>query len=239
MDAARRQLEKFVSTGLSRYDERNDPNGTSSSGLSPYLHFGNISPQDVLLEAREAGPASQYALFQDQVLTWRELAFNFAYHNPRHRTPNAIPPWARKELEDHAADPRPVLYSEAELEQAATGEPLWNAAQQSYLRDGYMHNYLRMLWGKSVLQWTPDYREAWRILEQLNNRYALDGRDPCSYAGIAWIFGKFDRPFYRRPVYGLVRYMSLKAAAKKFDVRKYIATQERRSQPTLPLSATI
>jgi deoxyribodipyrimidine photo-lyase len=111
-----------------------------------------------------------------------------------------------------------VIYTAEQLEKAATGDELWNAAQRQYLETGYMHNYLRMLWGKAVLQWTPDYRAAHRILVHLNNKYALDGRDPNSYAGIAWILGKFDRPFYRRPVYGLVRYMSLGAARKKFKL---------------------
>jgi deoxyribodipyrimidine photo-lyase len=216
--AARRQLEGFLERGLPRYDERSNPLSNVSSGLSPYLHFGNISPQEILLAAREAGPEDQYLKFRDQVLTWRELSFNFAYHDPRHREPESIPDWARRELDDHSEDPRPVIYTAEQLEKAATGDELWNAAQRQYLETGYMHNYLRMLWGKAVLQWTPDYRAAHRILVHLNNKYALDGRDPNSYAGIAWILGKFDRPFYRRPVYGLVRYMSLGAARKKFKL---------------------
>ena len=110
-----------------------------------------------------------------------------------------------------------------EMEQARTGEELWNAAQRSYLREGWMHNYMRMLWGKTVLQWTPNAAECLRVLEHLNNKYALDGRDPNSYGGIMWIFGKFDRPFYRRPIYGTVRYQSLRAAKDKFDVPAYMA----------------
>jgi deoxyribodipyrimidine photo-lyase len=214
--AAHAQLEQFLQTGLVKYgEERSNPAGEASSGLSPYLHFGNISPQEILLRARDAGPDQQYMRFRDQVLIWRELAFNFAYHDAAHREPDAIPEWARRELENHESDPRPVIYSSQQLERAETGDEIWNLAQRQYLKNGYMHNYLRMLWGKAVLQWTESYREAFRILEHLNNKYSLDGRDPNSYAGIAWIFGKFDRPFYRRPIYGLVRYMSLKAAAKK------------------------
>ena len=215
---ARRKLERFLEHGLPHYDERSNPTSDTSSGLSPYLHFGNICPQEILLAAKEAGPEDQYLKFRDQVLTWRELSFNFAYHDPRHREPESIPDWARRELEDHSEDPRPVIYRDEQLERAETGDELWNAAQRQYLETGYMHNYLRMLWGKAVLQWTPDYRAAHRILVHLNNKYSLDGRDPNSYAGIAWIFGKFDRPFYRRPVYGLVRYMSLGAARKKFKL---------------------
>ncbi|MGE0353256.1 MAG: deoxyribodipyrimidine photo-lyase [Gemmatimonadales bacterium] len=221
--AARKRLTRFLAQGLPEYTEgRNDPNRDVTSGMSPYLHFGNISIQEVLLRAREAGPASQFEKFQDEALTWRELAHNFVYHDRRHRTVAAIPGWARKELDDHSGDPRPARYSARTLERAETGEALWDAAQRSYLREGTMHNYMRMLWGKTVLQWTPDYRKALRLLEHLNNKYSLDGRDPSSYGGIMWIFGKFDRPFYRRPIYGTVRYISLRAAEKKFDAGKYV-----------------
>jgi deoxyribodipyrimidine photo-lyase len=201
--------------------------------LSPYLHFGNISPHEMILQAREAGPSTQVDKFQDELLTWRELSYNFVYHNPRHRTIEAIPPWAREELRRGEDDPRPALYPESVMENAATGDELWNAAQRAYLVDGWMHNSLRMLWGKAVLAWTPNVAEALRILEHLNNKYSLDGRDPNTYGGIHWIFGKFDRPFFRRPIYGTVRYQSLKAAAKKFDVKLYIS---RYSQAELALT---
>ena len=222
--AALRRLDHFVASGLPRYaDDRGDPNEDATSMLSPYLHFGNISPHEVLLKAREAGPAAQFDKFQDELLTWREISYNFVFHNKRHRTVEAIPAWAREELRKGEADRRPVLYSEEELELAQTGNELWNAAQRAYLIDGWMHNSLRMLWGKAVLQWTPNAEEALRLLEHFNNKYSLDGRDPNSYGGIHWIFGKFDRPFYRRPIYGTVRYQSLKAAEKKFDVAKYVS----------------
>ena len=222
--AAGRRLDHFVESGLPRYEEdRSDPNEDATSMLSPYLHFGNIAPQEVLLRAREAGPPSQFAKFQDELLTWREISYNFVYHNKRHRTVEAIPAWAREELRKGESDPRPALYSEQDMERAQTGDELWNAAQRAYLVDGWMHNSLRMLWGKAVLQWTPNAQEALRVLEDFNNKYSLDGRDPNSYGGIHWIFGKFDRPFYRRPIYGTVRYQSLKAAEKKFDVAKYVS----------------
>ena len=221
--AARRQLERFLETGLPRYaEERSDPNANATSGLSPYLHFGNLSPVEVVLRAREAGPAEQFAKFQDEILVWRELGFNFTHFNPRHRTVAAIPDWARRELRTGESDDRPALYTAEELEHAQTAEPLWNAAQMAYVREGWMPNPLRMLWGKAVIQWTRNASEALGILEHLNNKYALDGRDPSSYLNILWVFGKFDRPFYRRPIYGTVRYMSLKAAEKKFDARKVI-----------------
>jgi deoxyribodipyrimidine photo-lyase len=200
------------------YEEgRSNPDdGEACSRLSPWLHFGNLSIHEVLLAAREAGPESQYSRFLDEALTWRELAHNFCYFNPHHRTLTAVPKWALDQLSAHESDPRPELYSLKQLEQAATGDELWNACQRCYREDGWMHNYLRMLWGKAVLQWTRNAAECLAILEELNNKYSLDGRDPNSYTGIMWILGKFDRPFYTRPVYGSVRYMSLKAARKKF-----------------------
>ncbi|HEU4523409.1 MAG TPA: deoxyribodipyrimidine photo-lyase [Gemmatimonadales bacterium] len=222
--AARRRLERFLEEGLPRYaEERGDPNADATSGLSPYLHFGNISPREVLFHAREAAGVLQFAKFKDELLTWRELAFNFTHFNPRHRTVEAIPPWARAELGRGEADQRPVLYSLEELEQARTGEPLWNAAQRAYLRDGWMPNALRMLWGKAVVQWTRTAADALAILEHLNNKYALDGRDPGTYLNLHWVLGKFDRPFYRRPIFGTVRSMSLRAAEKKFDVGRIVA----------------
>jgi deoxyribodipyrimidine photo-lyase len=231
-EAARRQLERFLETGLPRYaDDRDDPNADVTSGLSPYLHFGNISPIEVVLRAQEAGPEEPVAKFRDEILTWRELAFNFTHFDPRHRKVEAIPEWARRELSAGESDARPALYGAEELEQARTAEPLWNAAQTAYVRDGWMPNPLRMLWGKSVIQWTRTAGEALEIIEHLNNKYSLDGRDPSSYLNFQWVFGKFDRPFYRRPIYGTVRYMSLKAAAKKFDVRRII---ERYSPETSP-----
>ena len=221
--AARERLHRFISHGLPRYAaDRNDPNVDATSRLSPYLHFGNLSIQEVLLTARKAGPAAAYAKFLDEALVWREISHNLAYRRRRHRTLEAVPEWARRELEDHAADPRPALYGEAELEAGRTESELWNACQTSLRQDGELHNYVRMLWGKSVLLWTPGPAEALRILEHLNHKYALDGRDPSSYGGILWCFGRFDRPFYRRPIFGTVRYMSLGTQARKFDVQAYI-----------------
>ena len=221
--AARARLAAFVAHGLPRYLDRGDPNVDATSRLSAHLHFGTISIQEVLLTARAAGPAECYAKFLDEALTWRELAHNLVFKTPKHRTLDAVPAWARKELDDHSADPRPALYTDEQLEHGLTGDALWNAAQRSLVRDGEIHNYMRMLWGKSVLLWTEDAARALRVLEHLNHKYALDGRDPNSYGGILWCFGLFDRPFYRRPIFGTVRYMSLKAAAGKFDTQAYIA----------------
>ena len=222
--AGRARLHEFVARGLARYaDDRNDPNNLEAvSRLSPWLHFGNLSIHEVLLTARAAGPADAYAKFEDEAVTWRELAHNFCHWNPKHRTVAGIPAWAREQLASHEADPRPAHYTLQQLERAETADPLWNAMQRSYVQDGWMHNYVRMLWGKAVLMWTRDASECLAFLEHLNNKYSLDGRDPNSYGGIMWTFGKFDRPFYRRPIFGTVRYQSLKAAADKFDVPGYI-----------------
>lgn len=234
--AARKRLEAFLGTGLARYaEERGDPNHPEAvSGLSPYLHFGNIAPQEVLLRVREVAPPGQYDRFRDELLVWRELAHNFCHHDPRHRTISAVPEWARTELDDHADDPRPGSYSLEQLERGETESELWNAAQRAYLRDGTMPNYLRMLWGKAILHWSPDAATALRTMEHLNNKYALDGRDPNSYAGFHWILGKFDRPFFRRPVFGTVRYMSLTAAGKKFDVRRWLASEAAKDAAAAP-----
>ncbi|MFN8653518.1 MAG: deoxyribodipyrimidine photo-lyase [Gemmatimonadales bacterium] len=221
--AGRTRLRQFLETGLPHYDDRNDPNKPdATSRLSPWLHFGNLSIHEILLAAQEAGPATQYAKFLDEALTWREVSHNFCHWNPKHRTVEGIPRWAREQLSAHESDPRPALYSLEQMEQARTESELWNAAQRSYLRDGYMHNYMRMLWGKAVLMWTKNAAECLAVLEHLNNKYSLDGRDPNSYGGIMWTFGKFDRPFYPRPIYGNIRYQSLRAAEKKFDVPAYI-----------------
>lgn len=220
--AAHARLDWWTEHGLPRYLERNDPNVDATSKMSPWLHFGHVAPQTVLLRARAAQGGEQWEKFLDEMLTWRELAFNFCRFEPKHRTLAAVPEWAQKELREHEGDPREYLYDDAELEEARTGDELWDACQRAYLRDGWMHNYLRMLWGKSVIAWTENAERAIRVLEHLNNKYALDGRDPNSYGGILWCFGRFDRPFYRRPIYGTVRYMSLKAAKTKFDVKAYV-----------------
>jgi deoxyribodipyrimidine photo-lyase len=227
--AALTRLDAFLRTGLVHYSrDRGDPNAEVTSRLSPYLHFGNVSINEVLLAVRAAAPDAEYRKFLDEALVWRELAHNLAWRNPACRTLDAVPAWARRELEDHVRDPRPALYDDSALDRGETGDELWNAAQQSLRRDGELHNYVRMLWGKAVIGWKRTPAEALRTLEHLNHRYALDGRDPCSYGGILWCFGKFDRPFFRRPIWGTVRYMSLTAARRKFDVDRYVRRRTER-----------
>jgi deoxyribodipyrimidine photo-lyase len=157
-------------------------------------------------------------------VTWRELAYVFCHHDPDHATWDALPPWARKTLTDHGRDPRPVLYARAELEAAATHDPIWNAAQRQLVAEGRIHNYLRMLWGKKILEWSKSPREALATLIELNNKYAVDGRDPNSYSGILWTLGLFDRPWGPvRPIFGTIRYMSSDATKKKLDMDEYLA----------------
>ncbi|MEP6860282.1 MAG: deoxyribodipyrimidine photolyase [Deltaproteobacteria bacterium] len=244
--AARELLDDFIATKLARYaDDRRDLDHDPSSQLSPYLHFGHISPHAIadavwrdadwtpakLAKSKVTGkregwwklPAASEA-FLDELVTWRELGYGFCHHDPDHGTWDALPPWARKTLADHAKDPRPELYTRAELEAAATHDPIWNAAQRELVADGRIHNYLRMLWGKKILEWSKTPQEALATLIELNNKYAVDGRDPNSYSGILWTLGLFDRPWGPiRPIFGTIRYMSSDATKKKLDMKHYFA----------------
>jgi len=169
------------------------------------------------------GASADAEAFLDQLVTWRELGFNVCHHNPGHDRWESLPAWARRTLEAHAADPREHRYSLAELEAAATHDPLWNAAQRQLVREGVIHNYLRMLWGKKILEWTDDPRRALEVMTELNDRFALDGRDPNSETGVFWVLGRHDRPWApERPIFGTVRYMSSANTARKLPVRRYL-----------------
>ncbi|HEU4534238.1 MAG TPA: deoxyribodipyrimidine photolyase, partial [Polyangiaceae bacterium] len=196
-DEARKRLGRFVRELLSGYpDDHNHPDRAATSRLSPYLHFGHLSAREVALAVRDAdGPTAAREAFLEQLLVRRTLAFNLARSNPAHRTYEAAPDWARRALAARAGDPRPHLYSRRELEEARTGDEVWNAAQRELLATGAIHNYLRMLWGKCVIAWKATPAEAFAELVHLNDRYALDGRDPNSYTNILWCFGKHDRPW--------------------------------------------
>jgi deoxyribodipyrimidine photo-lyase len=160
--------------------------------------------------------------FLDQLVTWRELGFLFATYEPEYERYESLPEWARATLEDHASDPRPDVYTLEQLAAAATGDALWNAAQRQLTHDGVIHNYLRMLWGKRIIEWTAHPREALHVMVELNNRYALDGRDPNSYSGIFWVLGRFDRGWPERPIFGKVRSMSSTATRRKVCVERYL-----------------
>jgi deoxyribodipyrimidine photo-lyase len=224
-----RLLDEFTSKKLRHYPERHgkaDQDGTAR--LSPYLHFGHIGPHTVALSVKKAdAPKAAKDDFLDQLITWRELSICFVTYNDYYDSIECAEPWGHKTLAAHARDKRPVVYTRKQLEQAETHDSLWNAAQKQMLYAGWMHNYMRMYWAKKILEWSPSPAQAYNVAVYLNDKYFLDGRDPNGYAGIAWaIVGKFDRPWFERPIFGLIRYMASSGAEKKFDVGKYIAQME-------------
>jgi len=253
--AARARLREFVKRRLRGYaEERSEPRSLAeghASGLSPYLHFGHVSIEEVVetvlattgkwtpeeLRLHNRGKREGFFCddpdvnsFLDEALTWRDVGFQWHWtrRTDAASLETALPAWALQTLGAHAADRRPWLYTAEELENAATHDPLWNAAQRELVATGTIHNYLRMLWGKKVLEWSASPAESYRTLEHLNNKYALDGRDPNSYTGILWCFGLFDRPWPpERKVFGSVRYMSSENTARKFDLKPYYAYVER------------
>jgi deoxyribodipyrimidine photo-lyase len=242
--SARTLLKSFVKEKLANYSEaRNEPAERATSELSPYLHFGHISVHEVFSEIAKSqewtpenlavratgsrsgwwgtGPAAES--FLDQIVTWRELGFNFCRMREDYDRFESLPEWALKTLRKHARDERSHLYTLQQFEAATTHDPLWNAAQTQLAHEGRIHNYLRMLWGKKIIEWTHSPEAALEIMVELNNKYALDGRDPNSYSGIFWCLGRYDRPWGpERPVFGTVRYMSSENTARKFHVRDYI-----------------
>ena len=221
--AASAALERFLRDGLGRYaDQRDDPAAAATSGLSPYLHFGQIAALEVALAARDAWAEASRAAFLEQLIVRRELALNFAWYNPAYDRYAGLPAWARKTLAAEAGTPRPQVYSRAVFESAGTHDPLWNAAQRQVAETGRLHGYLRMYWGKKILEWSAAPDEAFATAVALNDRYALDGRDPNGYAGVAWCFGKHDRPWPKHPVYGNVRMMSAAGLKKKFDTAAFL-----------------
>jgi deoxyribodipyrimidine photo-lyase len=232
--AAIKRLRKFVGSELKDYEEtRNHPEMKGTSRLSPYLHFGNIGPITIALAVNEAvkqgkAPESAGEKFLDELIGWRELAVLFVRHEPNYDNWECAAPWARKTLVEHAGDARPHRYSLEQLERAETHDELWNAAQREMVETGWMHNYMRMYWGKKILEWAPDPARAFEWAVMLNDKYELDGRDPNGYAGIAWaIVGRHDRPWFDRPVFGLVRTMTGASTAKKFDAEQYIRQHSR------------
>jgi deoxyribodipyrimidine photo-lyase len=228
---AGRRLKGFLANRLDDYPERhNDPNEDGQSGLSPYLHFGQISPLEIALRVRAAhsrgGPA-----FLEELIVRRELSHNFVHHNHQYDRFACLPPWAQRTLADHRHDRREYLYCRAELEAADTHDPYWNAAQREMVLTGKMHGYMRMYWGKKILEWTKTPQEGFEIALALNNKYELDGRDPNGFAGVAWCFGKHDRAWTERPVFGKIRFMNANGLRRKFDVEGYVAKIERLGAP--------
>ncbi len=222
--AGRERLKKFVGKILPDYAAtRNKPELDGSSRLSAYLHFGFLSALEVALTVQEAdAPEESKDAFLEELIVRRELSFNMTRHNPHYDSLAALPAWVHKTMREHHDDEREVIYSLEDLEKGRTHDELWNAAQLEMVKTGEMHNYVRMLWGKNVIAWSRSYEEAFETLVHLNNKYCLDGRDPNSYAGILWCFGKHDRPWMERPVFGTIRYMTSRSTGKKFNAAKYI-----------------
>lgn len=241
---AQTALRKFLSVSLDQYPERrNEPEAEATSGLSPYLHFGHISAHQIFRELSQQESWSEAKLairpngsrqgwwgvslsaeaFLDQVVTWRELGLNFSSHRNDDAHYSSLPDWSKRTLAKHTRDEREYIYSLDEFGSARTHDPLWNAAQRELVAEGRIHNYLRMLWGKKILEWTRKPEDALEIMIELNNRYALDGRDPNSYSGIFWCLGRYDRPWGpERPIFGSVRYMSSENTARKFRLGAYL-----------------
>lgn len=220
--AARAQLKAFISGGLSRYaQERGKPEARAASHMSPYLHFGQISPVEIVLAVRRTPASDNRATYLEELVVRRELAMNHVFYEPGYDSYSAMPDWARRTLAEHAGDPRPHLYTREQFEAAQTHDPYWNAAMREMLATGYMHNHLRMYWGKKILQWSASPDEAFETTLALNNRWFLDGRDANSYTNVGWLFGLHDRPWGPQPVFGTVRSMGANTF-KKFDADAYV-----------------
>ena len=226
---ARKRLRAFVRSRLDGYaEERSEPAAFRVSMLSPYLHFGQISPVDAALSVRDSnsGTEADAGALLEELIVRRELAANYVWFEPNYDRFSALPDWAKKTLRKHAKDARPVLYDRNALEAAKTHDEHWNAAMREMIFTGYMHNTLRMYWAKKILEWSKSPEQALETTIALNNRYFLDGRDPSSYANVWWCFGLHDRPWGERPVYGTVRSMTAAGLERKFDMAAYHAAVE-------------
>jgi len=214
-------LDEFITGKLDGYHEKkNDPTLDFVSHMSPYLHFGQISPLEIALRINEIESKGAKS-YLEELIVRRELAINFVHYNPNYDTFECLPNWCKETLNEHRRDPRPYNYTLRELEKAETHDPYWNAAQLEMVKSGKMHGYMRMYWGKKIIEWTQSPTEAYIHALYLNNKYELDGRDPNGYTGVAWCFGKHDRPWKERPIFGKIRYMNDRGLERKFKIRKY------------------
>ena len=227
--AARLQLARFLADGLHGYStRRNHPDVDGTSRLSHFLHYGHIAVSTIVHAARQcaaAGGCDQTDLdaFVEELVVRRELAHNYVRWNPQAASLAGAPAWARATLAAHASDPRESVYDLDQLAEAATHDPLWNAAQHQMMATGLMHGYVRMYWAKKILEWSVDPDTAFANALHLNDIWHLDGRDPSGIVGVAWaIAGVHDRPWTERPIFGTIRYMSLASTGRKFNSRAYI-----------------
>jgi len=228
---AKKHLRRFIKHHLAHYnDHRNQPQTDDISHMSPYLHFGHISPVYLASKVREAreGQGIDRAAYLEELIVRRELALNFVRYTPDYDRYACLPDWARKTLAEHAGDDRPRIYDRETLENAATHDPYWNAAMREMRYTGFMHNYMRMYWGKKILEWSASPEEAFVTTLSLNNKYFLDGRDPNSYAGVAWVFGKHDRAWFERSIFGKIRYMAASGLERKCDIKGYVRKIDKR-----------
>ena len=221
--AAESIFKKFINQSYHNYgDDKNNPNIDGTSNFSPYLHYGHISSQRIALSLYE-NEAIESKGFLEQLIVRKELSDNFCYFNKTYDSYDGFPNWAKKSLDSHRNDEREYLYSISELEESNIHDNLWNAAQKQMVKTGKMHTYMRMYWAKKILEWSPTPEDALQNAIDLNDKYELDGRDPNGYTGIAWsIGGVHDRPWFDRPIFGQVRYMSYGGCKNKFDINSYI-----------------
>ncbi|GGC85904.1 deoxyribodipyrimidine photo-lyase [Chelatococcus reniformis] len=225
---AQRRLAGFLDGPLDNYAEgRREPAKEQVSFLSAYLHFGQISPLEIALAVTQAEASrDDRAAYLEELLVRRELAMNFVEHQPHYDSYARLPDWAQRTLEAHRSDPRPHIYSDVQLAAAQTHDRYWNAAMREMRITGYMHNHMRMYWGKKILEWSLDPQKAFRTALSLNNRYFLCGRDPNSYANVAWCFGLHDRPWPERAIFGKVRSMTAEGLKRKIDIEAYVKRVE-------------
>ena len=219
---AKKRLDDFLRNKLDHFsDLRNDPTAGHVSHMSPYLHFGQISPLYIAMKVLKSSGAGKDA-YLEELIVRRELSHNFVYYNDDYDKFSCLPPWAVNTLNYHGRDKREYVYSIEQFEKARTHDPYWNAAQQEMVVTGKMHGYMRMYWGKKILEWSKNPRTAFKTALYLNNKYELDGRDPNSFAGVAWCFGKHDRAWAERRVFGKIRYMNAAGLKRKFDADAYV-----------------
>jgi deoxyribodipyrimidine photo-lyase len=220
-----KRFDGFIRNRLKYYDQHsNQPQTDDISHMSPYLHFGQISPLYLALKISRAPAALTTAkdAYIEELIVRRELAMNFAYYTSNYDAYACIPQWAQKTLAEHRSDQREYVYSRRQLEDAATHDPYWNASMLEMKHTGFMHNYMRMYWGKKILQWSQTPQAAYRTTLAINNKYFLDGRDPNSYTGVAWIYGVHDRAWTERPIFGKTRYMAAAGLERKCDIAAYV-----------------